>query len=236
MFFVPQVLKSIYGQTRRPDAVVLHLSEEEYPQMEDGLPTDVLRYVRREGLLLRWHKGNARQWKKLIPTMREWPEAEIVSLDDDIIYPADFIERLTDEFRADGRTHPVTCGHSVWTGYGRIKSHYGCFTVTMAKFHAPEVFELWERDIRPIVIAARRKTFDDPLYTHTALMHGVLYKGSAMNLNPLRKVHRLPEPVSHNANWRTDWFGWNDFLHDLIRKRYGIDTQQRAKELMAPCP
>lgn len=232
MYFVPRVLRSIYGQTRRPDAVVLHLSTEEYPGREADLPAEVMRFVEREGLLLRWHEGNTRQWKKLIPTMQEWPEAEIVSLDDDIIYPPRFVETLTDEFRRNGRTRPVTCGHSVWSGYGRIKSHYGCFTITMAKFHAPEVFGLWERDIKPIVVAGQMKTFDDQLYTHTALLHGVLYEGSSMNLNPLRGVHRLPEPVSHNANWRMDWNRWNDYLHDLILDRYGVDTQERARELM----
>lgn len=230
MFFVPKVLESIYSQTRLPDAVVLHLSEEEFPVNGRWSMVNYLAPFIEKGLLLRFHDGNERCWKKLIPTMQEWPEAEIISIDDDIIYPPYFVERLTDEYRANGCRQPMTCGHCVWRWYGGIYTHYGCFSLTQAKFHAPQVFDLW-KEIRPIVLENRVKTFDDELYTHTALLNGVLYKPCSMNLNPLRKEHRLPCPVSHTAGWRNAWNQWNGFIHDLILKRYGVDTQERAQEL-----
>ena len=221
-----------------PDAVVLHLSLEEYPGREADLPPDVLRFVERNGLLLRWHEGNERCWKKLIPTMKEWPDAEIISIDDDIIYPPYFVERITQEFRANGRRQPITCGHSVWRGWNCINSHYGCFSLTMAKFHTPYVFELYDSHIRMIVLAGSMKTFDDELYTLTALCNGVFYKTSSMNLNPLRKENRLPCPVSHQSSWKQEWRAWRDFMADLIMKRYGIDTRNvaLAQTMLKLCP
>lgn len=232
MSFVPKVLESIYSQTRVPDMVVLHLSKEEYEDNEQfKIKNEKLIPFLERGLQLRFHDGNERCWKKLIPTMREWPEAEIISIDDDIIYPPYFVERLTDEYRANGCRQPMTCGHCVWKRYGGIYSHYGCFSLTQAKYHAPQVFDLWD-EIRPIVLANKVKTFDDELYTQTALLNGVLYKPSSMDLNPLRKKHHLPCPVSHTKGWRRDWNRWNDFIHDLILKRYGVDTRQRAERMM----
>ena len=233
MFFVPKVLESIYRQTRVPDAVVLHLSADEYADISKfKIQNPNLVPSLERGLLLRFHEGNERCWKKLIPTMREWPDAKIISIDDDIIYPPHFVERLTDEYRENGCRQPITCGHCVWKRYGGIYSHYGCFSLTQAKFHAPQVFDLWD-EIRPIVLANRVKTFDDELYTQTALLNGVLYKPSSMNLNPLRKEHHLPCPVSHTPTWREDWNRWNTFIHDLILKRYGVDTKEQAMRLMA---
>ena len=230
MYFVPQVLRSIYAQTQRPDIVVLHLSEAEYPAGQ--VPAEVQPFVTGEGLELRWHSSNERQWKKLIPTMMEWPDGEIVSIDDDIIYPPYFVARITAELRANGHTCPVTCGHIRWPNYGGIKTHYGCFTATMAKFHAPYVFELYDRDIRPIALDETVASFDDELYTHTALMNGILYQGSSMDLNNLRSINRLPGPISHGVTWRDDFDRWNTFVHDLISHRYGIDTRARARQLM----
>lgn len=228
MSFVPKVLDSIYSQTQQPDAVVLHLSLEEYPQHEGSLPSDVLQYTYNKGMMLRWHDGNERCWKKLIPTMREWPDAEIISIDDDIIYPLHFVETITREFRENGCSQPITCGHVPWKNWGGIYSHYGCFSLTQAKFHAPYVFELYDRYIRKVVLENSVKTFDDELYTLTALCNGIFYKASSMNLNPLRKEHQLPCPVSHTANWKQDWHRWRDHLHDLILKQYGIDARQCA--------
>ena len=61
-------------------------------------------------------------------------------------------------------------------------------------------------------------------------MNDVFYYPSAMDLNPLRAVNSLPEPVSHTRHWRRNWHRWRDLLRELILLDYGIDVRERAYE------
>lgn len=90
-------VQSILLQTCRPDAVVLVLSVEEFP--DRVLPRSVARLQRR-GLKILWTDINLRSHNKLIPTRREFPEATIVTVDDDVLYSRDMLERLIDASRA----------------------------------------------------------------------------------------------------------------------------------------
>ncbi|HPS36291.1 MAG TPA: hypothetical protein PLL75_01000 [Candidatus Omnitrophota bacterium] len=85
-------LYSLLDQTVSPDAVILWLAEEQFPNKEKNVPAQVLGLVRC-GLTIRWCK-DLRQYKKLIPALREFPEDVVVTADDDIFYPRDWLERL----------------------------------------------------------------------------------------------------------------------------------------------
>lgn len=222
--FVPEVLESIYRQTRKPDRVVLHLSRDEFDSgwlMQDGawLMDD-------DRLTVRWHDGNERAFKKLIYTLREWPDAVVVSIDDDIIYPEYFVETIFGEIRSNGYTAPVTCGHVPWKSWGGINSHYGGFTATMSKFYRPYLDELYDSFVKPLALTGEAR-FDDELYTLTALVNGVRYQPSKMNLNPLRKEHILPGTLSVHGTeeYRVAWRLWRELLREAITARYGIDPK-----------
>ena len=73
--------------------VILWLSMEEFPQKEDNLP-DSLLDLRNYGLTIEWCGINLRSYNKLLPTLRKYPDAIIVTADDDMYYPNDWLERL----------------------------------------------------------------------------------------------------------------------------------------------
>lgn len=79
-------LRALTRQSVRPDRVILWLD----PGHELGLPAEA-RAV--DGLEVRvcpeW-----RSYKKLVPTLLEAPDAYIVTADDDVHYPADWLEGL----------------------------------------------------------------------------------------------------------------------------------------------
>ena len=85
-------IKTLLNQTYKPDAVILWLAEEQFPQKEAQLPAKLLR-LRKNGLTIRWC-NDLRSYKKLIPALREYPEATIVTTDDDIYYKRDWLEGL----------------------------------------------------------------------------------------------------------------------------------------------
>ena len=71
------VLRSLLTQSVRADRVVLWLDEGD----EHLLPPAVTSLGVETRICPRW-----RSYKKIIPTLMEWPEAHIVTADDDIYY------------------------------------------------------------------------------------------------------------------------------------------------------
>ena len=84
---------SLLSQTMLPDRLVLWLSEDEFPRREGDLPEELLS-LRRRGLEIRFVSGNARAYKKLLPALAAFPDAVVVTADDDIYYPPDWLKTL----------------------------------------------------------------------------------------------------------------------------------------------
>ena len=86
---------SLLSQTMLPDRLVLWLSEDEFPRREGDLP-EALLSLRRRGLEIRFTASGCRASVKLIPALEAFPDAVVVTADDDIFYPATWLERLLD--------------------------------------------------------------------------------------------------------------------------------------------
>ncbi|MDO5706252.1 MAG: glycosyltransferase family 2 protein [Paracoccus sp. (in: a-proteobacteria)] len=93
-------LRAILTQTLRPDAVILWLAEGD----DDVLP-DAVRDLTAVGLEIAtcpdW-----RSFKKLVPTLQSHPDAYVITADDDVYYPPDWIEGLV---HAAFQGMPVAC-------------------------------------------------------------------------------------------------------------------------------
>jgi hypothetical protein len=93
---VAATIYSLMVQTFRPDAIVLYLSEREFKGVQ--LPQTLLRLTE-YGLTIRFVPDDIRQYLKLIPAMREFPDALIVTYDDDVFYPSDSLAVLIESYR-----------------------------------------------------------------------------------------------------------------------------------------
>lgn len=71
--------------------VVLVLSEEEFPDRQ--LPYRI-RQQQMRGLEILWTQQNYRSYKKLLPTREAYPDAVIVTIDDDIFYEPQMLSKL----------------------------------------------------------------------------------------------------------------------------------------------
>jgi hypothetical protein len=92
MYDIHFCLYSLLNQTFQPDEIVLWLAEEEFPDKEKDVPPDVLRLLQK-GLTIKWCE-NVRSYIKLIPSLRDYPNDIIVTADDDIYYPENWLELL----------------------------------------------------------------------------------------------------------------------------------------------
>lgn len=89
------VIESIGMQTVKPNRIVLWLDENEFDI--DSLPILLSKQIKR-GLEIRFCP-DYKSYKKLIPSLDLFPNANIITLDDDILYPVDMIERLINEHK-----------------------------------------------------------------------------------------------------------------------------------------
>lgn len=90
---VSQVLERMLVQTLRPDKVVLWLSKEQFPNRERDLPEQLLD-LRADGMEIGWCDGDLKAYKKVLPSLREYPDDIIIIIDDDLVYRVDFVENL----------------------------------------------------------------------------------------------------------------------------------------------
>lgn len=93
---LPIVLESLFRQTVKPDRIILWLAEEQFSEQEKVLE-DFKEYVK-SGLEIRFCE-DLRAHKKYFYTMKENPEAIVITVDDDIFYSERMIERLIQTYK-----------------------------------------------------------------------------------------------------------------------------------------
>ncbi len=82
---IPRVLDTIYSQLLLPDKVVLNLAYEEV------IPPIVQDYIDRHGIEV-YRTEDTKVYKKFLPTLKRYPEACVINVDDDMLYPSTMIE------------------------------------------------------------------------------------------------------------------------------------------------
>lgn len=109
---VDKTILSLLKQDVKPDKVILWLATTQFPKQEGDLPPSILK-LKKSGLEIGWYNKDIRSYKKLIPTLRENPDAVIVTVDDDWYYSKHFLKVLLEEHEEHPRdiicnlvTHP----------------------------------------------------------------------------------------------------------------------------------
>lgn len=121
-------IASMMNQTYKPKKIILWLAEEQFPDKENGLPNSLLK-LKNRGLEIRFC-DNLISHKKYFYTMKEYPNDYIVTVDDDIFYPEDHLEKLWNtHLRYDKAVcchyaHLITYEHEKIAPYANWKGSY----------------------------------------------------------------------------------------------------------------
>ncbi|MDR0763178.1 MAG: hypothetical protein LBF01_01600, partial [Bacteroidales bacterium] len=83
-------IESILRQTLKPNKIILWLSKNKFN--ENNIPL-ILKKQQQRGLEIAFCE-DVKSYTKLIPTLQMYPQAVIITVDDDILYPFDLIENL----------------------------------------------------------------------------------------------------------------------------------------------
>ncbi len=86
-------LRSIFGQSRLPDKIVLYLAKSNFPNGEADLP-DSLKEMLWNDFEIRWVDEDLKPHKKYYWAFRDFPDDLVVTIDDDLIYRRNMIETL----------------------------------------------------------------------------------------------------------------------------------------------
>lgn len=84
------VIESLFRQTQQANRIILWLAKEEFS--DDTIPLILKRQIDR-GLEIKYCE-DIKSYKKLLPTLSLTPDSIIITVDDDYIYPLNFVENL----------------------------------------------------------------------------------------------------------------------------------------------
>lgn len=95
--YVSKTIQSIMIQRVKPNRIILWLGYDKFINKEKDLPKKLLD-LRKYGLEIKWCK-DLRSYTKLIPALKEFPNAIIITVDDDIYYRESMIEQLIHSYK-----------------------------------------------------------------------------------------------------------------------------------------
>lgn len=135
-------LERVFAQTLKPDRIILWLSEENFPAKEAELPLQLLD-LKQRGLEIEWCQGDIRSYKKLIPALEKYPEDIIITLDDDLFYELDLVEKLYNSYKK----HP--------TAISAMRTH----KINFEENGEVSLYSQWTKDCSEYIGEPRRELF-----------------------------------------------------------------------------
>lgn len=91
--YAPGAIRSVLRGSILPDKIVLYVTKAEFG--EEGLPLEITELEKEHKIFeVRDYPRNIRSYRKLVPALREFPEDIVVTIDDDVDYPADMLKKL----------------------------------------------------------------------------------------------------------------------------------------------
>ena len=96
---INQVVESLLNQSFKADKIILWLAPEQFPNKERDLPKQLLD-LKDKGLTIDWYH-DIKSYKKLIPALIKYSNAIIVTADDDLIYPKDWLKILYESYECN---------------------------------------------------------------------------------------------------------------------------------------
>ena len=208
-------IESIMNGTMLPNKIILWLAED----ITDNLLPQKLKNLQSRGLEIRYYK-DIRSYKKLIPTLISYPNDIGVTIDDDVIYRKDVIEKLYNSYMQDPNcihAHRVrriildNCGYPIsYNDWENVvprgkKSYFNIFTGVGGVLYPPR--SLHKDVMNETVFMDICKFADDIWFWAMAVKNGVKIKkvhshsiyGNDLIMNPMVQQKSLSS-ININKN------------------------------------
>lgn len=118
------VIKSLLNQSLQPDKVVLYLDK---TVSLENVPSKVLK-LQKKGLVIRNICDDIKPHKKYFYAMQEYPDAAIITVDDDVIYAKDTVSSLYSSFLKNPEAVSARRVHQISRGLNGESMPYNTWT------------------------------------------------------------------------------------------------------------
>ena len=157
---VEKTLTTILNNTTLPEKIIVNLSTTEFPGKESSLPNGLVLLAQKNPIIeFHWLKHNTTVWKKIIPTIIRFKNANVICIDDDRLYPKNFIATFK-EAASKYPSGPITGANISF--HKKFKQHCGHATLDKYAFYRDgldfitrEVMDLKSSDSVLTIIANR---------------------------------------------------------------------------------
>jgi hypothetical protein len=223
-------IESLLRQDLKPDAIILWLAND----IPRELISSSLRRQERRGLQIRF-SVDLRSFMKIVPTLKEYPDAAIVTCDDDMIYPHDWLDRLYGAYVEE--PHYIHChrAHLITRrSHGQI-ADYGDWEYLAPGVEGPSSLlfptgvggvlyppgSLAEECTDDETFLALCPTQDDVWLKAMAVKQGTLAKKVAPDSREFETIRGTQKQALSYINTGED--GQNDAQVRAVFERYGLD-------------
>ena len=198
---IPTVLDTIFAQTLPPDLVVLNLAYDE------KIPQFVQDYINQHSIEVN-RVPDTKVFKKLIPTLKKYPNDCIISIDDDWLYPNGMIA----DFMAVHKEYPNNPISGNRVILFNMQCHCGCASLTKSEYFGKYLEAIDDN----VIINCPS---DDIVYTYFANKAGFPYLRSNelyfTNMSPFNSNDSYSKDVVFTKS-----NGINE-TYDFLVKEYG---------------
>lgn len=130
---VAKTLKTILDNNVLPEKIIVNLSTDEFPGKESNLPNELVLLSQKNPIIeFHWLKHNTTVWKKIIPTIVRFKNANVICIDDDRLYPKNFIATFK-EAASKYPSGPITGANISF--HKKFKQHCGHATLDKYAFY-----------------------------------------------------------------------------------------------------
>ena len=93
IMYAARAIQSILDGTVLPDKIILYLTASQFPNKE--IPVELQDLATKNSIFeVRFYEENIRSYTKLVPALKDFPDAIIVTVDDDIWYHKNMLHDL----------------------------------------------------------------------------------------------------------------------------------------------
>ncbi len=227
---------SLLNQKIKPDRIILWLSDE-YDGVND-LPYEITRFIK-NGLEIRFVK-DIKSYTKAIYAFKEFPNSIIVTADDDIYYPKNWLEKLYYSYIAHSEDIHVHRAHRVKFSGGQLAPyetwdrHVSEETARFDNFltgvggvlYPPNCFT--KEVLREDVFLKNSPTADDVWFWVMALVHNKKIRVVKNHIKNLACTNILRQILFNKGTlYAKNSKGLNDLQLENLMKLYGQNVAAR---------
>lgn len=234
---IPVVLDTIFNQTMQPDLVVLNLAHGEI------IPKEIQQYIDSHNIEIN-RVPDTKVYKKLIPTLKKYPNDCVISIDDDWLYP----QKMIADFMAIHKQYPFNPISGNREVMFNMQCHCGCASLIKAEYLG-KYLDYIDEDI------VNNCSSDDIVYTFFANKSGHPYIRTKelyfTNLTPYNDCNSYSDTVvfsssngiNNSYNYLAKKYGdlldsitlyvkdemFSNIISDILKKRLYIESQKSMK-------